>query len=186
MIPLSIDNFEKQSMIELVILPHMDYLSFIAEFIDQAKHLIILDTQGYLNLNFGSNKWMEDKETREQMVDYSFIHSFADLFEKLETLRNVKNFVLILDSVTFVGDRAPNSVTNLCKALWAIIYETNSTVITINHFRIGKEKRTYKLVPRMGKAWERTVSYRIRFQYKNGKIVYDKITPSHFNQAMSE
>ena len=184
--PLSYENFEKQSLIELVVLPHMNYLDYISELIYKTNHLIILDTQGTLNFKFGSNKWMENEDletnkckldrtniiSSQKRIDYSYIFSVNDLFDKLEKLRNYKDFILILDSVTFIGDKSPNSIKNLCKAIWTLIYESNSTVIVINHFRIGKEKRTYKLVPRMGVLWEKAISYRIKFSYKNNKICY--------------
>lgn len=179
---LSKQDFEKQSLVELVILPRMDYLPYISEIINSFNHLIVLDTQGVLNKSFGSYSWIDKEQmdidlstnnNRPQArINYSFIYSTNDLFNKLELLNNYKNFCLLIDSVTFISDKAPNSIKSLSKAIWKIIYESNSMVIVINHYRIGKEKRTYKLIPRMGTFWEESISYRVKFCYKSGNIDY--------------
>lgn len=166
MISLKAEDFERQSLIELVCPPHVNYCSVISELLYKEGHLIILDTQGNLFKEFGSSGWSLKESNTLQKVEYSFISSLNDLFNKLEAIRKYKNIVLIIDSITFIGDRAPNSVKSLSKALWAIIYDCNSTVIAINQYRIGKEKRTYKLVPRMGQTWEQTISYRVKLYYK--------------------
>lgn len=105
-------------------------------------------------------------------TEYHLIASFNGLINKMEAYRKNRDFVMILDSITFAIDSFPMETQQVINLLWSIIYDCNATVITINHYRIGKIQGNYRLVPRIGTRWEFFVTYQVLFSYKNGGIVF--------------
>lgn len=108
----------------------------------------------------------------EPSTRYYFINGLHNLIQKLKEIRRFRDFVLVIDSVTFVCDCSPFNLQYLINLLWAVVYKCNATVITVNHYRIGKIKRTYKLVPRMGVRWAFFVTYQVLFSYHKSEMVF--------------
>lgn len=105
-------------------------------------------------------------------TEYHLIAGMNSLMEKIERQREKREFVLVIDSITFAADCSFDGIKNLINLLWSLIYECNATVITINHYRIGRVNRTTKLVPRMGFYWELFITYQVFIRYKNNEIEF--------------
>lgn len=178
MILTDLFDFEKNTIIDFVVKPNLDVSSIISEFINNFSHTFILDTQGDLNLKYGKYNW-ELNSQEEQGMHYIFIHSIDSLYKSIEMIKIYKNFILIIDSVTFVCDIFPFGIKKLSNTLWGIIYECDATIITINHYRIDGFGTKCKLTPRMGKFWSKVISYQVKFldstNIKNVQIIENKI-----------
>lgn len=172
--------FEKNSIIDLVIIPKIDISEIIEQMSSGFGHLIILDTQGKLFFNYKNSLWSIGEEcmsesaksedssllsnNQMQRIDYSFISSLDELFEKLGAIKACRDYVLIIDTVTFVFDISPRSMKHFITVLWSLIYECNATIVTVNHYRHSKEQNGYKLIPRLGLLWKMCVSYQLLFK----------------------
>lgn len=169
--------FETNTIIDLVIPPNVSIKSIISEISQEFKHLIILDTCGRLNLGSTQQCWKADEKATKNLqaierLDYFFIYSLQDFYRKLKKTKSFKNFILVIDTITFTCDCSPFTIKEVSNALWDIVYDCNATIITVNHFRIEKEKNKTRLVPRMGYFWSRIVSYQVEFSNINGSIQY--------------
>lgn len=176
MLRLDENIFETNTIIDLVVLPGMPVSAIISRLTEEVGHMIVLDTQGDLHLEYGSMPWI-DREggqssqtastpvSAAQRIDYCFTVSLSDLFSKLDDVKKHRDFVLVIDSATFVCDRSPDSIRPFNAALWSIVYKCNATVITVNHYRVGRVHGAHKLIPRMGSFWSHTVSYQLQFRY---------------------
>lgn len=190
MLQLDKDFFEINTIIDLVVLPGMPVSTIISRLVEGLGHLIILDTQGELHFEYCNAPWMIGKENSEepphsqstemsffpgsqmQRIDYNFVVSLGDLFDRLEDVKKHKDFVLVIDSVTFVCDKSPRSIRPFNAMLWSIVYKCNATIVTVNHYRLGKARGVFKLVPRMGRFWSRSVSYQLLFRYSGGGVEF--------------
>lgn len=194
MLRLDEDSFEANTIIDLVVLPGMPISTIVSRLAESSRHLIILDTQGEMHFEHGKAPWTIGEEgckesqlsqstevslspgSPVQRVDYCFTVSLSDLFSRLEDVKRHWGFVLVVDSVTFVCDRSLSSIRLFNTMLWSIIYRCNATVVTVNHYRLGKVKGVSKLVPRMGKFWSRCVSYQLLFTYNGDEIEFSVST----------
>ncbi|KAI5175255.1 hypothetical protein PAEPH01_2124, partial [Pancytospora epiphaga] len=137
----------------------------------EQSHLIsdmMTSSMEYLSQHFLEME--EDDENTD--VRYYSVDDFADFCKKLEELKNISNYVLVIDSITFACDSSPFELQMIINMLWSLVYTCNATVITINHYRVGKVERTYRLVPRMGARWGSFVSYQVLFKYKRDSLVF--------------
>ncbi|ELA42732.1 uncharacterized protein VICG_00047 [Vittaforma corneae ATCC 50505] len=153
-------NFEDNTIIDLVMPPGMQISPIISDIILKYNHIFILDTQGQLYSSFNQYGWNIGNSKR---ISYTFVFSLNDLYKRIESIRVFNNFVLVLDSITFVCDVSPLSIKSFSNLLWSLVYECSATIITINHYRIDKNKNRFELIPRMGGFWRRIVSYQVEF-----------------------
>lgn len=128
------------------------------------------EREGALCGGSAENCCLQNSDSKDS--EYYFISGFNKLIEKLDDVKKLRDFVLVIDSITFVCDCAPQCIQHVINMLWALIYECGATVITVNHYRMGRVKRADGLVPRMGYRWEFFVAYQILFTYKKGEIVF--------------
>lgn len=156
-------KFENNTLIDLVICPHMNITPVILAITRKFQLVFLLDTQGQLYFQFSECSWAADGKKECKRLNYAFVCTLDDLYQKIENLKAYKDFILVLDSVTFVCDMAPLQIKTFSSILWKIIYECNATIITINHFRLDKQRDVYRLVPRMGAFWRKVVSYQVEF-----------------------
>ncbi|KAI4290929.1 hypothetical protein PAPHI01_0203 [Pancytospora philotis] len=110
--------------------------------------------------------------SEEAALQYHCVGGFHNFMRKLEEIQAHSNFVLVIDSITFACDCSPFNLQAVINMLWAIVYECNATVITINHYRAGKNDGGYKLIPRMGTLWEHFVDYQLLFRYRARNIIF--------------
>lgn len=103
-------------------------------------------------------------------TEYYFISGFNSLIKILIDLRKYNGFTLVLDSITFVADCSPQNIQYIINLLWELIYESNATVVTVNHYLIGKND---KLIPRMGARWAFFISYQVLFSSRNNEIIFE-------------
>lgn len=188
MIQLFNRKLDENSIIDIVVPPTVRINEIVRSISENFNHIVIIDTQGNLYEEYKNALWMignensqfsssSDSESFENLhnsdnlfnlfskrVDYSFVESFEDFKFKIESLKNYKNFVLIIDTITFVCDISSLSIKSINVLLWSIIYKTNSTIVTINHYRVNKQNEIVNFVPRMGKYWSTFVSYQILFR----------------------
>lgn len=174
-------QLDENTIIDIVVPPGIDIDNLISNIQQPYNHMIILDTVGnlfekYKNILCTRKKTQEDINTinafgnqtfSELKIDYLFIHSYIDLINKLEDLKSYKGFVLIIDSVSFVCDISPKRIRAFNNLLWTLIYKCNSTVVSINHYRIEGKDKIFKLIPRMGDYWYKRVSYRLSTKQTN-------------------
>ncbi|KAM0681651.1 hypothetical protein GINT2_000165 [Glugoides intestinalis] len=169
--------FSNNTIIDLVIPPNLSIKGVISEMLHEVRHLIIIDTCGRLNPNSTEHCWIADKKATDRFkaiekLDYFFIYSHEDFYRKLKKIKSFKNFLLVIDTITFTCDCSPFTIKEVSNVLWSIIYDCNATIITVNHFRIEKTKNQTRLVPRMGYFWSRVVSYQVEFSNANGRLEY--------------
>lgn len=183
---LKFDNhyFSSQSIIDLVVYPGLNVSLVISPFIEGFTHIIILDTQGNLyeeyarissknTINSEESAFKEELKDNKPKTTYYFISSIEHLYKAIENLKQFKNFVLIFDCITFVWDMNHFCIRSFALKLWSLIYISNATIITVNHYRHNIEDKTQTVIPRLGIRWEECISYRISFYNKGDKIEYN-------------
>lgn len=153
-------GFEDNTVIDLVVPPGMQISPIISYVMRKYTQAFIFDTQGQLYCEFNACGWSMDNS---EGVSYVFISSLEDLYKKIESIKAFSNFVLVLDSITFVCDVAPLSIKSFSSLLWGLVYERNATIVTVNHYKIDRSRGRFKLAPRMGSFWRKIVSYQVEF-----------------------
>lgn len=187
-------ELKENSIIDVVVPPFLDVHSIINDLSDEFNHVIIIDTKGNLYKEYKRALWLIGNEITHndsstdtgsisfenyeqtsiafKRVDYTFVDSFEDFKLKLESLKKYKNYILLIDSITFVCDVSPMSIRSINTLIWSIIYTSKSTAITINHYRYENRNGVEKYIPRMGDYWSKFVSYQIFFRSIMGKISF--------------
>lgn len=156
-------SFDSNTIIDFVVLPDIQVGSIISNLLQKYNNVVIMDTKGNLS---------EYSNLQNERIEYNFIYSLENLYNKIKSLKCKGDFLLVIDSITFVCDISLNSINEFIRLLWDTIYECNATIVTINHYRVEKTKRGNQLVPRMGNLWSKTVSYQVSFYIKENNFRY--------------
>lgn len=122
------------------------------------------------DINYSSSD--EKSIDRNDVVQYYLVTSVSKIFEIIRYIKKYKNFILVIDSIVFIADYYSYGIHEIINLLWSVIYECNSTIITVNHYKLTKINHENKLIPRLGVKWEYFISYQILFKYKNDELVF--------------
>lgn len=166
------NNFlERNSIIDIVVPPNVSLVEIVKEIKSNFDICVLLDTKGNLVEEF----LISGLPTDGQPVGIisCLVLTFDYFIKQLENLKNLKNFVLIIDSITFVCDISPNSIKLVNSLFWNLIYQCDATVISINHYRKGHDKSVFNYIPRMGNFWASTISYQILVKQIDFKLQYN-------------
>ncbi len=109
------------------------------------------------------------QEEKNENIKYHLISSFSEFYEKIAYHKKESNFILIINSITFFADNYINEFQKIINLLWSVVYDCNSTVITVNHY---KTNRDFDLIPRLGSRWEFFITCQILFTFKKNEIVF--------------
>ncbi|EPR78998.1 hypothetical protein SLOPH_1800 [Spraguea lophii 42_110] len=146
-------NIIYESLIEILILPDTN-VSQIFSMLSKNKESYFIDTKG--NLRIKNNLYK--------------IFTISEYFSTINTfLENKRNFILFIDSITFVSDMCTTKekMKEMYNILWKVIYNTKSTVIVTNHYN----KNNNSFVARLGYMWRRIITQRIKIK-ENGEYQY--------------
>lgn len=153
-------KFHDSSLIELVVYPDMN-ISRILKAFKSDEQFIFIDTKGNLSYQYNATEIFTIEE---------FEHTTKTLIQKFK-LGNKEKFILFIDSVTFFADTCEFYKTiEIYGLLWELIYETNCTIVAVNHYKMVGNNN---FVPRLGIMWYRVISYRILYKWKDGNVVYE-------------
>lgn len=168
---------EPNTIIDLVIPPGVFLESLLFKLLDGSKEIFTIDTQGQINLYV--NKHTVDEITGRRNYcpfdenHYVFASSLNDIYDFIDKLRSYRDFILILDSVTFICDTSPDTIKDFANMLWSLIYSCNASIITVNHFKIDSDKKgKLRLTPRMGNYWKKIISFQVEFVSGSDQIKY--------------
>jgi len=104
------------------------------------------------------------------------VASFHTLMGYLEELERENDFILLINSITFVFDRLLIALERTVNQLERLLEKSNVRVITINHYKLSKSRERYSLVPRLGKLWQICVAKQVLLKsassssYKSAKL----------------
>lgn len=160
-------HFYPNTIIDLVVLPGMDTVPALLQLMKNFDFVVVLDTQGHLHRHFSRFGWMTKHGQDVEKISYAFVSTIEELYQKINTLFSLTGILLIIDSITFVCDMAVLTVKPFSSLLWSLIYKTQATVITINHYKVARQRSGLKLVSRMGSFWRKIVSYQVEFSDQN-------------------
>ncbi|KAG0439139.1 hypothetical protein DMUE_2639 [Dictyocoela muelleri] len=166
-------EFHSGSLIELVIQPDMNILRIINEFKSNEPHIFI-DTKGNLSYKNKTIEIFDIEEFKNTIVNIIIQYKderkkYKDNDEKKKN--NDEKFVLFIDSMTFFADNYNfSTIIEIYGLIWEVIYETNCTVVAINHYKMITKNN---FVPRLGISWYRIISYRILYKWKNRNVIYE-------------
>lgn len=175
MIVLDGHQFAPGTIIDLVVCPEMDACTTVSEMLSEVERLVIIDTQGHFYRKYSGQQ--------ASNIEYYFISQNGKFLAMMESLalrkrtdmkngRDSKDFIIIIDSITFVVDSTEVAVQQAAGMIWRVIYNTAATVITINHYKIQGTLSKTNLVPRMGIYWPYFINYQVLFSIKEGKVVH--------------
>ncbi|KAL6122843.1 hypothetical protein NUSPORA_00102 [Nucleospora cyclopteri] len=169
MISINDKNLDKNSFIDIVIQPDINSLNVIQSLINN-ENIIVFDTEGNIYHSL-LNAPVTDISSKIEINTNSYtiipIYSLTKLIKELEKLQKYNNFILVLDSITFVCDRDVLMIQEIVNILWNTIYTCNCTVICFNHYKIHLSNENYQLIPRMGKKYSNFISYRVFCEFTN-------------------
>ncbi|KAI5149009.1 hypothetical protein ENBRE01_0671 [Enteropsectra breve] len=97
--------------------------------------------------------------------EYLYVSSGTKLLYYLETVKTKRNFVLIINTITLLFDFFPKNIQDTANLLWDLVYSCDATIITLNHYRINKNRNKYNMIARGGITWQRNMSYQVLMFY---------------------
>lgn len=139
--------------------------NMMVELSKQVENPVFLDTVG--NLRFRTNAL--------------YVLGLRKFVRTLLSLRSRRNFVLFIDSMSFLADKSVTNQQRIFNILWTLIYENDATVVVSNQYRTASTPGFVGFVPRLGRRWGTMVSYRIMFKYLGDSIVTEISSNDLFN-----
>lgn len=122
-----------------------------------SRDVIIIDTKGNFMLSG---------------VKCMYVHNTTEFFTELEKIKECKQFVLIIDCITFLLDKKERIeyLKRSFNIFWDFVYENEATIMIVNHFYEHRTKDRIEYLPRLGHFWSHLVDVRIKFVKENDKL----------------
>lgn len=154
---------QKYSLTEILTLPSLNIHITMINISHQFNNCIFIDTIGNLKIY---------SDICNLFYNVLSVYSLRQFMRELKKLKSKYDFVLFIDSITFLVDKGLNNFKDVYSMLWSLIYNNKCTIIVSNHYRVEKINNDVFLVPRLGDLWSNIVSYRILYKYIKNKIIY--------------
>lgn len=155
---------QKYSLTEIITLPSLNVHLTMINISKQFEECIFIDTIG--NIKIYSDFY-------NLYINVVSVYSLRHFLRALEGLKSYHNFVLFIDSITFIVDKGLHNFKDIYASLWSLIYNNKCTIIVSNHYRLEKSNYDVFLIARLGDVWSNIVSYRIIYKYDKNKLIYE-------------
>lgn len=94
------------------------------------------------------------------------------MIRELKRLQNQFDFLLVIDSISFLADKNLQVYLEIYSILLNLILKNNCTVICTNQYR-ESDKNVF--IPRLGGVWSKIVTNRIFYKFVSNKVTYEII-----------
>ncbi|KAK6090726.1 hypothetical protein P3W45_000449 [Vairimorpha bombi] len=157
------NDLPRYSLTEMLVPPSCQIHKKLIDLQDQFDKSYYLDTVGNLML-YNTHNSLD--------IYVIYISSIRKLVRELHKFKTESNFLLVIDSISFLADKNVQIYLQVYSIFWNLITKNKCTVICTNHYRKAAKNL---FVPRLGGTWSRIVTNRIFYKFLSNKLVYEII-----------